>query len=61
MNMSEFARRQAALQHSYVQSGSIKVAQTPLPAAAPMLASALGLGGFIGWRLKRAQRQAAAA
>jgi hypothetical protein len=36
------------------------VSAVPLPAAAPMLASALGLGGFIGWRRKRKQRQAAA-
>jgi hypothetical protein len=34
---------------------------TPLPAAAPMLASVLGIGGLIGWRRKRKQRQVASA
>jgi MYXO-CTERM domain-containing protein len=39
---------------------AVAVSQTPLPAAAPMLASALGLGGLIGWRRRRAHRQISA-
>jgi len=42
-------------------SGSLTVAATPIPAALPLFATALGLMGFFGWRRKSTSAAVAAA
>jgi len=41
--------------HGYLNFGSLTVAATPIPAALPLLVSALGGLGFVGWRRKKAE------
>ena len=41
----------------YLAFDSVVISQTPLPAALPLFASALGLGGLLGYRRKRREYQ----
>jgi len=40
--------------HGFLNFGALTVAATPIPAALPLLVSALGGLGFVGWRRKKA-------